>query len=117
MINHDEVLDSILDEFGEIDRAMQELYKRQELKRERRTRLATQLGFALVWLILNISLLYLLCYYAHLPYLQALFVIPASFFFLRWSWWRENRWFFHRAGLLWQEMSEDLRNLKSSRND
>ena len=87
---------------------IEELARRKEM-----TRLATQLGFALVWLVLNISLLYLLCYYAHLPYPLALGVIPATCLFLGWIWWRENSWFLHHAAILWREMLKDLRNLYS----
>jgi phage shock protein A len=108
----------------EMERKMQGLPRTEELPEgeessspEEMTKLVTQLGFALVWLVLNISLLYLLCYFAHLPYPLALAVIPATFVFLGWIWWRENKWFFHHAGILWHEMSKDFRNLNSKRKD
>jgi phage shock protein A len=96
----------------ELEWAMQQWQRREEL-----TKQAAQLGVAVIWLILNISFLYLIYHFAHLSYPQAQWLITAAFCFLIWVWLRDNRWFFHNAGTLWREMSKDMQNLKSKRKD
>ena len=107
----------IFSELVEIGRDVQELSKDDSLSEAKRMAgLVSHLCFALVLLVLTITFLVYVFICVEQPFIK-LAVIPATFLFMVWIWWRENRWFMHSAGMLWQEMSKDLQNLISGRRD
>jgi hypothetical protein len=78
---------------------------------------SAELLFVLLLLSLNMCLLYLLHFCAHIPPLPLLVIIPAAVLFSCWIWWREKSWFLHHAERLWDEMSKDLINLLVGKED
>lgn len=110
-------LAGILDELREVGQDVQELSKDDSLSEAKRMAgLVSHLCFALVLLVLTITFLVYVFICVEQPFIK-LAVIPATFLFMVWIWWRENRWFMHSAGMLWQEMTNDLQNLISGRRD
>lgn len=117
MRKSDRVFFGLFEELLEVGRDVLELYKDDSLSEAKRlTGLASHLCFALVLLVLTITFLVYVFMCVEQPFIK-LAVIPATFLFMVWIWWRENRWFMHSAGMLWQEMSKDLQNLISGRKD
>jgi len=76
-----------------------------------------RLPVLIFWLVTNLSLLFLLCYFAHLPLTAILFVVPAALIFLIWIWSAEHDRFFRRATNHWNEMVEDFGKLLSKRRN
>ncbi len=60
----------------------------ESVSNEELTKLATQVGFGLVWLVFNTSFLFLLLYFVHIPFELALVAIPTTYFFLCRIWFR-----------------------------
>ncbi|MBS2006385.1 MAG: hypothetical protein JST01_05055 [Cyanobacteria bacterium SZAS TMP-1] len=113
----------LLDTVEDIERALMGLPRIEKVvdpavgpKRKDWTGLAIYCGFALVLLILSTT--FLVYVFLALPQSPTkLVLIPATFVFMTWIGWRESKWFLRNAGILWREMSKDVRDLISRRKD
>jgi len=99
--------------------AHRDLHGRSEFQRFSKRKKLVKFLFrpVLVFLMTNASLLYVLCYFAHVPAKVCLFVIPASLVFLGWIWYTERNRFLRSANRHWEEMSNDIGKLLSKRKD
>jgi|GEM_PF-2397861 len=67
-----------------------------------------QMPFIMSLLLVNASLLFLLCYFAHVPQQYYPLIIPTTVIFSIWIWSSEKDRFLLRAGNHWKEMADDF---------